>query len=120
MKYFYFIHNITLIYLQCIYIMLKCYQKGCDYMATTTMNIRIDSDLKKEIEAIFSELGLTTSAAITIFAKAVVRNEGIPFELTLKPNAETIEAMNDALYGRNLSKAYNNVKELRAALDAED
>ncbi|MDM8143195.1 type II toxin-antitoxin system RelB/DinJ family antitoxin [Megamonas hypermegale] len=89
-------------------------------MATTSMNIRIDSDLKKNMEAIFSELGLTTSAAFTIFAKAVVRNEGIPFELTLRPNAETLQAMDDALYGRNLSKAYDNIKDLRAALDAED
>ncbi|WP_304066264.1 type II toxin-antitoxin system RelB/DinJ family antitoxin [Megamonas hypermegale] len=89
-------------------------------MATTSMNIRIDSDLKKNMEAIFSELGLTTSAAFTIFAKAVVRNEGIPFELTLKPNAETLQAMDDALYGHNLSKAYDNVKDLRAALDTED
>ena len=84
------------------------------------MNIRIDSDLKKNMEAIFSELGLTTSAAFTIFAKAVVRNEGIPFELTLRPNVETLQAMDDALYGRNLSKAYDNIKDLRAALDAED
>ncbi|HJF84287.1 MAG TPA: type II toxin-antitoxin system RelB/DinJ family antitoxin [Megamonas hypermegale] len=89
-------------------------------MATTSMNIRIDSDLKKNMEAIFSELGLTTSAAFTIFAKAVVRNEGIPFELTLRPNVETLQAMDDALYGRNLSKAYDNIKDLRAALDAED
>ena len=89
-------------------------------MATTSMNIRIDSDLKKNMEAIFSELGLTTSAAFTIFAKAVVRNEGIPFELTLRPNAETLQAMDDALYSRNLSKAYDNIKDLRAALDAED
>lgn len=89
-------------------------------MATTSMNIRIDSDLKKNMEAIFSELGLTTSAAFTIFAKAVVRNEGIPFELILRPNAETLQAMDDALYGRNLSKAYDNIKDLRAALDAED
>ena len=89
-------------------------------MATTSMNIRIDSDLKKNMEDIFSELGLTTSAAFTIFAKAVVRNEGIPFELTLRPNVETLQAMDDALYGRNLSKAYDNIKDLRAALDAED
>lgn len=89
-------------------------------MATTSMNIRIDSDLKKNMEAIFSELGLTTSAAFTIFAKAVVRNEGIPFELTLRPNVETLQAMDDALYGCNLSKAYDNIKDLRAALDAED
>ena len=89
-------------------------------MATTSMNIRIDSDLKKNMEAIFFFFLLTTSAAFTIFAKAVVRNEGIPFELTLRPNAETLQAMDDALYGRNLSKVYDNIKDLRAALDAED
>ena len=51
--------------------------------STTTMNIRIDKELKKETESILAALGLTTSAAVTIFAKAIVRNGGIPFELRL-------------------------------------
>ena len=63
-------------------------------MTTTNLNIRIDTELKKNVEEIFSALGLTTSAAFNIFAKAVVRQKGIPFDLSLNtPNADTLAAI---------------------------
>lgn len=49
------------------------------------INIRIDNDLKKEAETIFSDLGITLSAATTMFLKQVVRCNGIPFELKADP-----------------------------------
>ncbi len=49
------------------------------------LNIRIDDTLKKQAESIFSELGLSLSAATTIFLKQVVRYKGIPFELRIDP-----------------------------------
>lgn len=43
-------------------------------MATTkNLNVKIDADLKERAEIVFSELGLPTSTAITIFLKTVVR-----------------------------------------------
>ena len=50
-----------------------------------TINLRVDEGLKKDAENIFSELGLGMTSAITIFLKAVVRNNGIPFSLEI-PN----------------------------------
>ena len=65
-------------------------------MATTNLNIRIDEDIKKQAEEIFSALGLSTSAAFNIFAKTVVRERRIPFELTLNtPNAKTLAAFKE-------------------------
>lgn len=49
------------------------------------LNIRVDDPLKKQAEAIFSELGISLSAATTIFLKQVVRYNGIPFELRIDP-----------------------------------
>ena len=45
------------------------------------VNIRVDDTLKYEAESIFSELGLSISAATNVFYKQVVRYGGIPFEL---------------------------------------
>ncbi|MDR2558150.1 MAG: type II toxin-antitoxin system RelB/DinJ family antitoxin [Oscillospiraceae bacterium] len=45
------------------------------------VNIRVDDTLKREAEEIFTELGLSMSAATTVFYKQVVRYGGIPFEL---------------------------------------
>ena len=65
-------------------------------MAQTSVNIRMDSDTKQRFDAFCNEIGLTISAAFNIFAKTVVREQRIPFELTTeKPNYETLEAMNE-------------------------
>ncbi|MFA5428291.1 MAG: type II toxin-antitoxin system RelB/DinJ family antitoxin [Sulfurimonas sp.] len=64
-------------------------------MLDATVRARIDSGLKNEVEAIFHELGLTTSQAITLFLKKVKIERGIPFELKI-PNETTIKAMNEA------------------------
>lgn len=50
-------------------------------MSQTTINIRIDEKLKKEAEELFAEFGMNTTTAFTIFAKAVVRERKIPFEI---------------------------------------
>lgn len=50
-------------------------------MATTNLNIRIDEDLKRNAEILFSDLGLNMSSAITIFLKSAVDYRGIPFEI---------------------------------------
>jgi len=47
------------------------------------VNIRIDDTLKKKTEKIFSELGLSMSAATNVFYRQVVRCGGIPFDLRI-------------------------------------
>jgi DNA-damage-inducible protein J len=50
-------------------------------MATTSITIRIDEELKKQAEALFDEIGMNMTTAFTIFAKTAVRQRRIPFEL---------------------------------------
>lgn len=50
-------------------------------MAQTTINIRMDEELKKEAEKLFADFGMNMTTAVTIFAKAVVRERRIPFEI---------------------------------------
>ena len=54
-------------------------------MATTSVTIRMDENLKKQAEAIFEEMGLNMTTAITVFVKAVVRQRKIPFEIAADP-----------------------------------
>ena len=51
-------------------------------MASTSITIRMDEDLKKQAETLFDEMGLNMTTAFTIFTKAVVRQRRIPFEIT--------------------------------------
>ena len=54
-------------------------------MATTSVTIRMDEDLKKQVEWLFDDMGLNMTTAITVFAKAVVRKGKIPFEIAADP-----------------------------------
>lgn len=49
------------------------------------MNFKLDADVKKSMEKACSELGLSMSAAFTIFAKKVGRECRIPFEVSTDP-----------------------------------
>lgn len=49
------------------------------------LNIRVDDTLKKQAETVFSDLGISLSAATNMFLKQVVRCNGIPFELRADP-----------------------------------
>lgn len=53
-------------------------------MANVNVTIRMDSELKKQAETLFNDLGLNLSSAINIFIRQAVREQAIPFELTCK------------------------------------
>ena len=54
-------------------------------MAQTMINIRMDTDEKNSFEEVCDQLGLTITAAFKMFAKKVIRERRIPFDLTLDP-----------------------------------
>ena len=66
-------------------------------MATTNISIRMDSELKAQAEALFSELGMNLSTAFNVFVRQSLRDGGIPFEIKMdQPNKETMAAMLEA------------------------
>ena len=54
-------------------------------MAITSVTIRMDENLKRQVEVLFEDMGLNMTTAITLFAKAVVKQGKIPFEITADP-----------------------------------
>lgn len=65
-------------------------------MAKVSTNISLDENLKKASQALYSDLGMDLSTAVTIFLKQSLRVQGIPFPVTREnPNAETMVAMNE-------------------------
>lgn len=67
-------------------------------MATTVnFTARIDADVKKQADELFSSLGMTLSTAFNIFVRQALREKGLPFRPSLeKPNQETMEAISEA------------------------
>ena len=91
-------------------------------MATVNMSIRMDTDLKKQADAMFSDMGLNMTTAMNMFLRQVVRQGRIPFEIATDiPNAETVAAikeMDDMLSGKTPAKRYSSTKELFEDLES--
>lgn len=89
--------------------------------ASTNLTIRMDSALKKEADALFSDLGMNMSTAFNVFVRQAIRVQGLPFEVTREvPSDETIEAMREA--GRIARdpkvKGFKDMKSLLKELNA--
>ena len=66
-------------------------------MASTNFSVRMDSEIKKQCETLYGELGMTLTTAINVFLRQSIRVGGFPFEVRLdQPNKETIAAMLEA------------------------
>ena len=89
-------------------------------MSTTTdFYIRIDSDLKKQCESLYRELGTDLTTAINVFLCQSLRVGGFPFDVRMEqPNKETMAAMLEAeRIARDPSvKRYSDVEEALRAL----
>lgn len=86
---------------------------------TTNISIRMDSDLKAQADALFSELGMNLTTAFNIFVRQSIREGGIPFKISIdQPNKETIAAMLEAerIVKDPSVKGYNDLDELFADL----
>ena len=91
-------------------------------MAQTNVNIRMDENLKQEFDWLCAELGLNMTTAFNLFARTVVRQHKIPFEIALNhpvPNAETLEAMEEVKRMKknpSLGKSYTDVDQMMKEL----
>ena len=54
-------------------------------MAQTLVNFRMDVAMKAELEELCQELGMNMTTAFTIFAKKMIRERRIPFDVSVGP-----------------------------------
>lgn len=50
-------------------------------MAQTTLSVRMDADVKSQLDALCADVGMSTSTAINMFAKAFIRERKLPFDV---------------------------------------
>lgn len=66
---------------------------------TSAVTIRIDSDLKAEVEELFDDIGLNMTTAITCFLKKCADSGSIPFTLARRKrtqHAELVAALRES------------------------
>ena len=78
-------------------------------MATVNFSVRMDADLKREVEAIYAELGMNLTSAVNAFLRQSVRVGGMPFDLRL--NEQQRETVSDpAVEALNVEDALAELK----------
>lgn len=88
-------------------------------MKNVNVTLRVDEDLKKQADVLFSELGMNLTTAFNVFLRQSVREQGIPFQISKNvPNAVTLAAMDAAEKGEDLYGPYDNISDLMEALNA--
>lgn len=89
-------------------------------MATTNVTMRIDEELKKQLQELVSNLGLDMTTFFTMSAKQAVREQRIPFEVSMNvPNEETLAAFEEVRRMKenpSLGKSYTDVDEMMKEL----
>ena len=80
-------------------------------MGQTTLSVRLDADVKRRFDYICSDIGMNASVAVNVFIRAVLRNKGIPFDLT---------ANDDPFYSaKNQARLRESMEQLEAGLGVE-
>ena len=82
-------------------------------MSTTAISIRLDSDIKERFDQLCKEFGLSTNAAFNLFARTVVREQAIPFPISLAKKKDIEERASSA------QNALNRIQELSAQEEHE-
>ena len=80
-------------------------------MAQATFSIRMDENLKKQFDALCSDFGMNATTAFNIFAKAVVRERKIPFEIS-SPSDTTLEDAKAAFWEMRRIAAENGLQDM--------
>ena len=81
---------------------------------TATVRTRIEPGLKREVEGILSELGLTVSETVHLLYRQIKLQRGLPFDVRI-PNALTARTLNASKAGKSV-KQFGSKKELYADL----
>ncbi len=91
-------------------------------MSATNLSVRVNAELKKDVESCLDEMGLNMSTAINIYLKQIAKLRAIPFQVTANPHLSrtTIAAIKE---GERIAhdpsvKGYRDIDSLMEALDS--
>ena len=99
-------------------------------MAQAPFSVRMDEALKRQFDSLCQDFGMTASTAINVFARAVVRERKIPFEIAAAPqeitregalqafNALRAQAKNNGVSGMSSDEIEEEIRLARKEADA--
>ena len=87
-------------------------------MAQALVNVRMDEEVKKAMEEVCKELGITMSTAFNIYARKIVREKRIPFDVSVDPfySESNIKALEESIQqlkeGKTVTKTMEYLEEM--------
>ncbi len=81
-------------------------------MAQATFSVRMDESLKRQFDVLCSDFGMTASTAINVFARAVVRERKIPFEIASPEPEITREKAMQAFFAIREQSKRNGLQDM--------
>ncbi len=79
-------------------------------MSSVNVTFRVDEELKKQADLLFSELGMNLSTAFNIFLRQSVREQQLPFRVSKNtPNAVTLAALDAAENDEDIYGPFDDV-----------
>lgn len=82
----------------------------------SSINIRVDKEVKEEVSKLYEDLGLNISTAVNMFFRQCLNKQGIPFaieRLTYKDELlDAIQEADEIVSGKIKKKSYNSAKEM--------
>ena len=88
-------------------------------MPQTTLSVRMDEHLKKQFDAFCANVGMNASVAVNMFAKAVIRERRIPFEIASSDDP-FYSVTNQARLRRSLEQLDAGKGTVHDLIEAED
>ncbi len=81
-------------------------------MAQATFSVRMDDNLKKQFDSLCQDFGMNASTAINVFARAVVRQRRIPFEIASSNSDITREGAMSAFQALRSQAKENGLQDM--------
>jgi DNA-damage-inducible protein J len=86
----------------------------------TSLNIKIDRNLKAEADALFNALGMTLSTAVNVFVRQAVQEQAIPFQIHLDSDRAIALKAKEAMVAMQKQAVINGTSEMTMdEIDAE-
>ena len=86
-------------------------------LSLTSINVKIDKELKAEADRLFNALGMPVSTAINIFIRQAVQKQAIPFDIVLDEKSQ-FHALLDSMRGKASKRGFMSDEEINAEIAA--
>lgn len=80
-------------------------------MAQATFSIRMDESLKRQFDSLCAEFGINATTAFNVFARAVVRERKIPFEIQADTRVNSREQGRNAFLALREEARQNGIQD---------